>query len=126
MDHDWRISEWIYALGDMFCHQQTDRSFVINGSQTAFCSRDVGMIFGFASGLPVLGYILERTEIRGTKLNILGLLFLAVLFGEWAVGAVMGYDLKYLRFLSGTAGGIGIAMLFQSYAFSVWRSEGVG
>jgi len=31
------LSKCIYFLGDLFCHQETVRSFIINGSQMAFC-----------------------------------------------------------------------------------------
>lgn len=126
MDHSWRISEAVYALGDMFCHQNTDRSFIVNGSQTAFCTRDTGMIAGCALSLPALGHLLEKKDVPGRKLNILGLLFLSVLIAEWAIGAIVGYDVKYLRFASGAVGGTGIALLIQSYVFTVWKGEGAG
>ena len=50
IDHSWSISDFPYLIGDFLCHQEQDRSFVLNGSQMPVCSRDIGLIFGLTLG----------------------------------------------------------------------------
>jgi len=41
---------FVYAFGDLNCHQKHERSWVINGNQMPVCARDVGIFFGLALG----------------------------------------------------------------------------
>ncbi|MEE2747801.1 MAG: DUF2085 domain-containing protein [Candidatus Thermoplasmatota archaeon] len=41
---------FVYAFGDLNCHQKHERSWVINGNQMPVCVRDVGIFFGLALG----------------------------------------------------------------------------
>jgi len=41
---------FIYAFGDLNCHQKHERSWTINGNQMPVCARDVGIFFGLALG----------------------------------------------------------------------------
>ncbi|MGE4577206.1 MAG: DUF2085 domain-containing protein [Candidatus Methanomethylophilaceae archaeon] len=124
MDHSWSAGRFIYALGDMFCHQQTERSFIINGSQTAFCARDIGIIAGCASGLLLTYGHAGKHPFTERKAMYAGLLLVSVMAAEWAAGAALGYDWDVLRFAAGIVGGLGIAMVIQNMASEPWKSEG--
>ena len=41
---------FVYAFGDLNCHQKYERSWTINGNQMPVCARDVGIFFGLALG----------------------------------------------------------------------------
>ena len=41
---------FVYAFGDLNCHQKHERSWTINGNQMPVCARDVGIFFGLALG----------------------------------------------------------------------------
>ena len=41
---------FVYAFGDLNCHQKFERSWAINGNQMPVCARDVGIFFGLALG----------------------------------------------------------------------------
>ena len=41
---------FVYAFGDLNCHQKHERSWTINGNQMPVCVRDVGIFFGLALG----------------------------------------------------------------------------
>ncbi len=43
----------VYLIGDIMCHQHSDRSFFINGNQMPFCARCTGIFLGLAFGLLV-------------------------------------------------------------------------
>ena len=44
------IAAFVYAFGDLNCHQKHERSWEINGNQLAVCVRDVGLFIGLAAG----------------------------------------------------------------------------
>lgn len=124
MDHRWGGGQFIYALGDMFCHQQTERSFMVNDSQTAFCARDIGMIAGCASGLLLTYRYAGKHPFTERKTMYAGFALISVMAAEWAAGALLGYDLDVLRFATGIIGGAGIAMVIQNIASEPWKGEG--
>ena len=41
---------FVYAFGDLNCHQKFERSWTINGNQMPVCARDVGIFLGLALG----------------------------------------------------------------------------
>ena len=62
----------VYMIGDINCHQKYDRSYEVNGNQTAICARDVGILLGFLAGAIVWSrYGLNRYSIRDSFLSIL-------------------------------------------------------
>ncbi len=121
LDHEWSASQFIYALGDILCHQETGRSFIVNGSQVAMCSRDVGMITGCAVTLVLTFNYVGKYPFTEHKITYLGLLLLLIMITEWVVGATVGYNLIYLRFLFGAIGGAGIALIIQNIASEPWK-----
>ena len=40
----------MYLLGDIFCHQEMDRTVILNGSEMPMCIRDLGLLTGFMFG----------------------------------------------------------------------------
>ena len=109
----------------MLCHQEMSRSFMINGSQTAFCTRDIGIIAGIAATLALTYRLAEGPVLTDRKTLIAGILFLLIMAAEWAAGMFIGYDLKYLRLASGVLGGAGIALIMQNLIVGIWKGEGV-
>ena len=124
LDHDWSAGQFIYALGDILCHQETNRSFIINGSQMAICSRDIGLITGSAVTLFLTFNYVSKYPFAERKIAYLGLVLLLIAIIEWAAGSTIGYDLAYLRFLSGIIGGTGVALIIQNITSEIWKGEG--
>ena len=124
LDHNWSAGQFIYALGDLLCHQEIGRSFIINGSQMAMCSRDFGLMTGSAVALALTFNYAGKYPFTEQKIAYLGLLLLFILIIEWALGAIIGYNLTYLRFLSGAVGGVGVALIIQNIASEPWKGEG--
>ena len=44
------ISKTVYYLGDVNCHQLSNRSYSYNNNQMPFCARDVGIFMGLSLG----------------------------------------------------------------------------
>jgi len=63
---------FIYAFGDLNCHQKHERSLEFNENQTPFCTRDLGIFFGlFLGGLLFTRRGWNRWTIRDTCLSLL-------------------------------------------------------
>ena len=56
------LSELVYYLGDLNCHQLSHRSYEYNNNQMPFCARDVGIFAGLTFGFVFsLGRRIELT-----------------------------------------------------------------
>jgi uncharacterized membrane protein len=65
------IAAFVYAFGDLNCHQKSERSWEINGNQLAVCARDVGLFLGLAIGALLWREKgLNRWTIRDSFLSI--------------------------------------------------------
>ncbi len=65
-------SGFIYAFGDLNCHNKAERSIKINDNQMPVCTRDVGIFFGLAVGgfwFSRKGY--NRWTVKDTCLSLL-------------------------------------------------------
>ena len=51
---------FIYAFGDLNCHNKAERSWEINGNQMPVCVRDIGIFFGIAIG----GFLFSRRGLN--------------------------------------------------------------
>ena len=62
---------FVYAFGDINCHQKHDRSWTINENQMPVCVRDIGIFLGFFMGslfFRLRGY--NRWTVRDTFLSV--------------------------------------------------------
>ena len=63
---------FVYAFGDLNCHQNHERSWEINGNQMPVCTRDVGIFFGLMiGGLFFSRRAFNRWTVRDTCLSML-------------------------------------------------------
>ncbi len=114
IDHDWSgygFGGLIYQLGDLLCHQEFDRSFVLNGSQMPVCVRDTGLLIGFVVGLFASIRLGENAYQRKVLYIGAGLLLLSVL--EWMIENAFGLDLFAARFVFGIVSGFGAALIIS-------------
>ena len=113
IDHRWDASEFPYLLGDFLCHQQTDRSFILNGNQMPFCARDVGLLLGFAVGMALCTFL--DTKLSDRKYGVAGILLACVTAVQWLMQD-MAFDSSELRLVTGIVSGFGVA-LFLCWVF---------
>ncbi|MEL0331761.1 MAG: DUF2085 domain-containing protein [Candidatus Poseidoniales archaeon] len=63
---------FIYAFGDVNCHQKHERSWEVNNNQLPVCTRDVGIFFGlFLGGVVFTRRGWNRWTVRDTCLSLL-------------------------------------------------------
>jgi uncharacterized membrane protein len=112
MDHDWSqygAGGWIYALGDLLCHQEMDRCFILNGSQMPICARDLGLLIGITAGL--FFFAIKGLRKYDRRMLLIGLLMLSFTFIEWAWEHAFDGDSMGLRFVLAMVSGFGAAMI---------------
>ncbi len=97
----------VYLLGDFLCHQEWDRSFILNGSQLPFCIRDVGILAGLPVGFTVS--LMLGMRVGDRRWAIVGAALVLVTLAEWIVEAQVG-DMPMPRLLSGFCAGTGAAV----------------
>ena len=111
IDHGWQdhgLAGVMYLLGDVFCHQEMDRSFILNGSQLPICIRDIGILAGAVAGCALTVILIDR--LRGNRVLAIGIVLTLVTGVEWCLEGVVG-DMPTPRFLSGIVTGIGASIL---------------
>lgn len=98
----------MYYLGDLNCHQLSERSLYLNGNQMPFCSRDLGLFIGLVGGM-ILAIALDI----GMSLPIF-LLTLAPLGADGLLQLLTAYESSNsVRLLTGIIAGLGVALLLS-------------
>lgn len=116
---------WLWELGFAICHQHGDRLFFFGERPLFVCARDTGMFvffFGFLLPLSLL-----RRERKGGMPSFTTSIICAagVLFLAWdGFTSYLGWreSTNLLRFLSGAAGGAGLAVPVSALMNrEIWR-----
>ena len=105
------LSGAVYAIGDILCHQEMSRSFMLNGSQMAVCARDLSVLIGVFTGLCVAAAS-ERTA-GGRRVLSVSVFLIMTMVIEWIAEHLTGVDILVLRVTTGILAGIGIALLLD-------------
>ncbi len=100
----------MYAFGDVLCHQELGRSFVINENQLPFCARCMGIWIGLAVGLAALCFFKISVDFRLVLVLVLCCVPLGIdgfgqLFGWWSSSQIS-------RLLTGLFCGVGLGAAF--------------
>ena len=102
----------IYGLGDILCHQDSSRSFHLNGSQLPVCVRDLSALAGLVGGLVLCA-------VCGGHLSRYAYVMLAASFSIMIADVIIqnAFDLNVFaaRILTGAFCGISV-----SAAIDMW------
>jgi uncharacterized membrane protein len=107
------LTRFVYFLGDLFCHQEWSRSFIINGSQMAFCQRDTCILAGVVIGLVATDKAVCRVHLGNRLFPIAGAAMIASTLIEWVIEFGTGADILAARAATGLLAGAGIALILQ-------------
>jgi uncharacterized membrane protein len=114
------FARWVYAGGDVNCHQKASRSLYVNGNEMPYCSRDLGIFIGMMLGALFGLYIVLDLKVW----YIIG--GLAPL-GVDGVGQLLGLweSTNPVRLLTGGLAGFitGIALAFIFYVMEEYLRE---
>ena len=107
------VSALTYGFGDILCHQESDRSFLINGSQMPVCVRDTFIISGFLLGL--LSFLIFRHELSVRSVAIVTVVATALLFLDHTVQMVFGLNVPSTRAITGLVFGFAVSMIVECW-----------
>lgn len=107
------LSAVTYGFGDVLCHQQCDRSFVLNGSQMPVCVRDVFIVSGFLLGL--LASFVHRTELVTRHVVAMVLVSTVLMLADHTVQMVFGLDVPLTRAITGAVFGMAISIAVECW-----------
>jgi len=107
------LTRAVYLIGDFFCHQEMARTFIINGSQMAFCQRDTSVLIGVILGLIITDEAIFRLYVGKIQYVIAGAAMMILLMVEWGIEYISGMDSLAARVATGILAGVGIALILQ-------------
>lgn len=113
IDNGWlghRPAGIMYLLGDLFCHQDMDRSYILNGSQLPVCIRDTGILAGLVVGF--LACVILDRRLGDRRFAYVGVVLVVIMAAEWTTEGFVG-DMPVPRFVSGICAGIGAALFLS-------------
>ena len=102
----------IYAVGDILCHQDSSRSFHLNGSQMPVCVRDISALAGIVAGL--LLCVVSGERLRRHACILLAISF-PLMFADVAIQNVLGLNVFATRILTGAFCGISVAAVIDKW-----------
>jgi uncharacterized membrane protein len=128
---------FIYAFGDLNCHQKHERSWEVNNNQLPVCTRDVGIFFGlFAGGAVFTRRGWNRWTVKDTCLSLFpdrwldpvyaknrrtmlwlvcGLILCLPLIGDGFLQLLTSYESNNVkRVLTGIPFGLGLGILLSA------------
>ena len=115
----------VYLFGDLLCHQQMDRSIVLNGSEMPFCIRDLGLLTGFAVGCLVTALKFGHPLIYRHARAYIVISFLLI-FTDWMIQHVFSLNVPFTRFATGLLAGAGFSLILYCWMLSVYKGKEVG
>ncbi|TFG55992.1 MAG: DUF2085 domain-containing protein [Methanomassiliicoccus sp.] len=93
----------VYLIGDVNCHQQLSRSYVLNDNQMPVCARDLGILIGLMTGVSL--YMGVRRKVSWSVLA----LFLVPMALDGGLQAISDYESSNpLRTLTGALAGLAL------------------
>ena len=107
------ISAFIYGFGDVLCHQQSERSIVLNGSQMAVCVRDLFIVAGFLSGMVMHLVIGRRVCVRSTVIIVA--LATVLILTDHTIQSVLGLNVPVTRAITGSLFGAVISTVVECW-----------
>jgi len=112
------LARLIYTMGDIFCHQNVERSFYLNGNQMPFCARDVGIFLGLLIGISV------NMIFRIPPTTLLIVFLMLPLFIDGMVQGITDYEsTNSLRILTGILGGTAIGLVICRFIQSLSKNS---
>lgn len=108
------VSGFVYSVGDLLCHQMSERSYWISGNQMPVCAREFGMIAGALFGMILSQVLVRRIDASLRVASATAFVVMMAAPVEYAYSAITGADVAMdLVFLSGALSGFGFALVLQ-------------
>ncbi len=114
------LTAFTYIVGDIFCPQIESRSFILNGSQTAFCMRDVSILAGLITGF-LFSYTDTFKKITFGRFRCIVIAAFILLIADWGIQHIFSLDISVTRILTGLFLGFSVSCILSSYEDLIHR-----
>lgn len=114
------FADLVYSIGDVVCHQEMSRTFMLNGNQLAVCSRDVSILAGMFAGL--LFFSRSPQHAEDGRMLYVSFLFVVLMFVDWSVQFITGSDIMITRVMTGLLCGFAIAVMLEMAVIKMERN----
>ena len=104
----------VYAVGDILCHQESGRSFHLNGSQLPICVRDISALAGLFAGMCAAMRIGRYTSERRFCVPFLIVSF-GLMIADVVIQNVFSLNVVPARVVTGFLCGLSV-----SFAIDMW------
>jgi uncharacterized membrane protein len=105
------LAQAIYLLGDLNCHQLSERSLYLNDNQMPFCSRDLGIFAGLVLGLAVAMTFRWRIRLFWFVISLIPIAL------DGFAQTLTGYESENsIRILTGILAGTGVGLMLSRLA----------
>jgi len=112
----------VFIFFSHICHQQEERSFIINDVQLAVCSRCTGIYSGFFAGVILYPLLRRKINKRQRKLLIIGG---SILLTEFIFSHLNIFNSSNLmRLLTGLLPGFITSNIFSNAIFDLNKKKG--
>ncbi len=111
-----------YTIGDMICHQQMARTFILNGSEMPVCVRDVGLLMGFMIGSLIVAVFFGNPVICRYARPYVVISFILI-FIDWTIQHIFDLNIQFTRMTTGLLAGAGFSLIIYCWAFRIFHSE---
>ncbi|MBQ3735298.1 MAG: DUF2085 domain-containing protein [Candidatus Methanomethylophilaceae archaeon] len=108
------LSGTVYAVGDILCHQESGRSFHLNGSQLPICVRDISALAGLFAGMCAVMRIGRYTSERRFCVPFLIVSF-GLMIADVVIQNVFSLNVVPTRVVTGFLCGLSV-----SFAIDMW------
>ncbi len=108
----------MYLLGDIFCHQDMDRTVILNGSEMPMCIRDLGLLMGFMFGCLITSVKFGHPAIYRNARMFVIISFLLI-FIDWFIQSAFNLNIPFIRLVTGLLAGAGFSLILYCWTISI-------
>lgn len=108
----------MYLLGDIFCHQEMDRTVILNGSEMPMCIRDLGLLTGFMFGCLITSLKFGHPAIYRNARFFVIVSFLLI-FTDWLIQYTFKLNVPFTRLVTGLLAGVGFSLILYCWIISI-------
>ena len=109
----------LYLFGDIFCHQEMDRTVILNGSEMPVCIRDMGLLMGFMIGCLVASLWFGHPMLYRYARPFVIISFLLI-FTDWMVQHAFSLNIPFTRLVTGLLAGAGFSLILYCWVLTVF------
>lgn len=100
-----------YYAGDLLCHQEFERSLILNGSQMPVCIRDIAALAGLIIGMMISNKVLNLFSMK--NIAVFTVVVFIILIADILIQSAFSLNIFILRAVTGILAGVAVGILIS-------------